>query len=218
MNAATATELQRLLAGEFERRGWEWDIAESRGIVEAIVGHGAVDAQRLARGVSSTYLQRVGATRGDVADAIERAIGGRVLRPEAREATTLIVNDNRYALSMGPGAQITGGAAVNLGGTQINIQAEASRDEVLKAVGALVRAGLSGDWNPDAAGELGAAIEARNDIALEDVQEVVAEIGDAPEQGRVNRMLSDIATQGLGGALGTGISSALGALLRNPPF
>ncbi|MDQ4144179.1 MAG: hypothetical protein M3198_10645 [Actinomycetota bacterium] len=219
MTDATSAELQRLLAGEFERRGWEWDIATGRRIVEEIVGRGAVDAQRLAQGVPRTYLQRVCATRTDLADAIERAVGGRVPRRETGQATLISNNNNNYALNMGPGAQISGGA-VNLGGTQINIQSGASRDEVLQAVGVLVQAGLSGDWNPQAAGELGTAIDARSDIALGDVQGVVAEIcaADEPDEGHVKKLLSDIATQGLGGALGTGISSVLGALLRNPPF
>ncbi|MGH2837905.1 MAG: hypothetical protein ACRDJY_06100 [Thermoleophilaceae bacterium] len=219
MNDATPAAMQRLLAGEFERRGWEWDLAEGRRVVEEIVAHGGVDAQRLARGVSGTYLQRVGATTADMADAIERAVGGRVPRPEAPAPTILVINDHRYSLAMGPGAQITGGA-LNLGGTQINIQSGTSRDEVLQAVRALVHAGLSGDWNPDAARELGEVLGARDDVALEDVQEVVSELGegDPPDQGRIKQMLTDIATQGLGGTLGTGLSSALGALLKNPPI
>ncbi len=227
MSDATPAHLQRLLAGEFERRGWEWDIGEGRRIVEQTVAHGGVDAQRLVRGVSGTYLQRLGATRADMADAIERAVGGRVPRLEEGGSTTLVIHDNRYQLNVGAGARITG-SNVNVGGTQINIQPNAEKDEILAGVGALVSAGLTGGWNAEAARQLGSVIDAREDVGLGDVEAAVADVVEAavadvveaepPEPGRARRLLESISAQGLGGALATGITTVIGALLRNPPI
>lgn len=216
MNDANPALLQRLLAGELERRGWEWDIAEGRKIVEEIVAHGGVDAQQLAQGVSATYLQRLGATRTDMAEAIERAVGGRVPQPEERTSTTLVIHDNRYQLNMGAEARIMG-TNVNVGGLQINIQPNAEKDEILAGIEALVHAGLTGGWNAEAARQLGSVIDAREDVGLADVEAVVAEVVEAepPQPGRARRMLESISAQGLGGVLSTGITAVIGALLRN---
>ena len=64
MNDATPGELQRLLAAKFGNRGWEWDLVEGRKIVEAIEKRGEVDPDALAERISSTYLDRNGATGG----------------------------------------------------------------------------------------------------------------------------------------------------------
>jgi hypothetical protein len=216
---AAPAVLQRLLAGELERRGWEWNVVEGRRLVEQIVANGRVDAQQLAQGISSTYLERVGAARADMAEAIEHAVGGCVPRPEEHVSTTLIAHDNRYQLNIAAGAQVTS-SNVNVGGAQINIKSNAERAEILAGVGALVRAGLIGDWNIGAARELGSVIDAREDIALADIEGTVAEVveADPPEPGRARSMIESISAQGLGGALATGITTVIGALVRNPPL
>jgi hypothetical protein len=221
VSAATRAELQRLLAGQFESRGWEYDMNLGADIAEEVGRRGLVDPPGLAGRVSGTWLARNRTTREDVAAAIERAIGGRTPEPEQHPATVLTVYNNDYSLSMAPGSTISGGQ-VNVGGTQINIQADVSKDEVLAGIGALVRAGLDGGWNPEAAGALAAAVDARSDIGFEDVEGVVVEAAEAasepPDEGRIRGMLRSIAEQGVGGALGTGISAGLGWLLRNPPI
>jgi ribosome-associated translation inhibitor RaiA len=115
--------------------------AERRGVVEPAV---------LATRVSSTWLAQNAATREQVTAAIDRAIGGRVVRLHERTPVTLVINDNRHQLNMGAGAQIAD-SQVNVSGTQINVRAEAPKEDVMAAVAALVRAGLNDDWNPNAA-------------------------------------------------------------------
>jgi hypothetical protein len=124
--------LRRLLAGEFERRGWEWDIAEGGALVDAIGDSDRVDPQQLAQRVSGTYLQRVGADRADIADAIQNALGGRVpgVEEERPPVTLVFQNDNRHQLNMGAGAQITG-SQVNVGGTQINVRVDSPKEDAL---------------------------------------------------------------------------------------
>jgi hypothetical protein len=219
VSEATPAELQALLAGEFENRGWEYDMTVGTDLVGEVERRGEVDPAGLATRVSGTWLTRNGATREQVAAAIERAIGGRTPKP-AEPTVTVLNSDNRsYSLHLEAGAQITG-SQVNLGGTQINIRADAPKDDVLAGVEAVVRAGLAGNWDRDAARELGAVIGARGDIALADVETAVSQVveDEPPEPGRARRMLESISTQGLGGALGTGISAVIGALIRNPPI
>lgn len=220
MSDGTPTELQRALADEFGRRGWEYDMAVGADIVKEVEQRGAVDPGALAARVSATWLEQNRTTRDEIARAIECGIGGRT-PSRAEPATVTVTIDNRsYNLNMEPGSQISG-SQVNVGGTQINVQAGTDKDEILTAVSALLRAGLGGDWNPEAAAALAQAIDTRDDIDVEDIQGLATEIAleaEAPDQGRIRRMLQSIASQGIGGALGTGITAGFGWLLQNPPI
>jgi hypothetical protein len=219
MTSTTAAELQRLLGSAFESRGWEYDLTVGSRIVEEVKRRHGVDAQALALTIPRTWLARNGAALDEVAEAIGHAIGGRT--PEPEEPATAVLNfDNRsYTLNLGQGAQIAS-SHVNVGGTQIDVHAEASRDEVLDAVAVLVRAGLTTGWNADVARELGGVIDARTDVGLVDVEAAVKDIVGAvsPEPGRARRMIESISSEGLGGALATGITTVVSALLQNPSF
>jgi len=221
VSAASPGDIRTMLAAEFEARGWEYDLVTGKAIVERAEEDGRIDPLVLARVVPNGFLQRNGVTRDEVAAAIERAVGNRTPEPsEASPTTVLNVDGRHYSLHVESGGQITG-SQVNVGGAQINIQSGVGKEEILAGVDALLRAGLGGDWNPEAARELGAAIDARDDIRFEDVEAVAVEIAETasepPDEGRVRGMLRSITEQGLGGALGTGISAGLGWLLRNPP-
>jgi hypothetical protein len=131
-----------------------------------------------------------------------------------------VINDHSYSVNIGPGAQISG-SNINIGpGTQLNIDAAADRDEVLAGVAAIVRAGLTGDWNDDAARALAEAIGARDDIATDDIREITAEVVEhaQPSRGRAREMLEKVTASGLGGALATGISAGLGQVIAHLPL
>lgn len=207
MTDASPSELQHLLAVEFEQRGWEYDLDTARSTVDEAVRRGAVDAEALAARVSMVFLRRNRTDRDALARAIESAIGGRIPAPEQSAAVTLFAQDNRqYHLSMGPGAQITG-SDVNVGGTRINIHPGADADELLDGVRALVRAGLTGDWDADAASALSRALQGRADIESTDVERVTGEVvkEEAVTQGRARDFMSKVAASGLGGVLSQGI-------------
>jgi hypothetical protein len=214
VSEATPAELQALLAGEFESRGWEYDMTVGADLVGEVERRRAVDPATLAAKVSGTWLARNGATREELTAAIERAIGGRVPRVADGAPVTLILNDNRYQLNMAEGAQIAG-SQVNVGGTQINVRADSPKEDVMAGVAELVRAGLRDQWNPQAAGDLAGLVASRGDVTVEDVeaavQEVVAE--ESPDPERAKGMLRKIAEQGLGGALAVGIVKALALAL-----
>lgn len=215
MNEASPSELQRLLAVEFEQRGWQYDLDTAHSIVDEAVHRGAVEAQALAARVPTAFLRRNRTDRDVLAGAIERAIGGRVPVPEQGATVTLVAQDNRlYHLSMGPGAQITD-SNVNVGGTQINIQPGAERDELLAGVRALVRAGLTGEWDADAGRALTRALEGRDDIEYTDVEEIAAEVvkDEAATQDRVRDFMGKVAASGLGGALSHGIIAGAAQVL-----
>lgn len=217
MTDATPGMMRRLLAEEFDRRGWAYEPSVVSGIVEAIEWCGEVEPERLAQKVPLLFLERNHASRDTVVRAIQQTLGG-VSPTSAEMAAMLIINDQRYSLNMAADAQITGGN-VNIGSTQINLQNNASKEEMLAAVGALVRAGLNDGWNSDAATALAGAIEARNDIAFEDVQRVSIKAVEEqePTQGRAKELLAKVAVSGAGGALATGISAGVGELLHLLP-
>jgi hypothetical protein len=76
VTAEPVAEIQRLLAAEFERRGWEYDLVVGRVISEEIAREGQFDASRLVRLVPSEFLARARATRAEVTDAIAKALSG----------------------------------------------------------------------------------------------------------------------------------------------
>lgn len=213
MAEATGQELQRLIADEFGRQGWDYDLTVGRGLVEQVESDGRVDPDRLAQTVSSTFLEKNSATRDAVAGAIRSAIGGLTLRIENPTVTTLVVNGNNYSLNLGAGARVSGN--VNMGGTQIVVAESAAKADVLDGVAALIRAGLAGDLNGDAARALADAVAARNDIQMSDVEEVAIEVveADKPSASRVRTLLASLATQSVSGALGLGLASGLGQAL-----
>jgi hypothetical protein len=170
VSAADRAEMQRLLAAAFERRGWEYDLETVPAILGEVERTGAVGPTQLAGRVSSQYLNRVGASRGDMADAIAEAIGGRTLAPQPSAAPAVTI-DNRNSINFGPGAQIGGSANLNTG-SQISVRGDSPKEDVLDAIATLVTAGLGGEWNTEEADELDRAIAGREDIAAADVQAV----------------------------------------------
>lgn len=214
MSDFTPAEAERRLAVEFEREGWEYDLVLGRSIVEGAERQGSVDSASLARLVPAAFLDRYDATREDVAVVIAHALGEDARVGRGDESTSLVINNQTYNVSLG-GAQLTH-SNLNIGpGTQINVNASARKDEVLAAVVAIVAAGLAGDWNLEAARELAAAVDARDDITLQDIEHATREAAETEQldKGRIRDLLERIAVSGVGGALATGIVAVLGGLL-----
>ena len=220
MTDTTPSELQRLIAAEFDRRRWEYDLDVGPKLVAEIERSGGVDADQLARLLPAEFFHRNQTTRANVAGALERAVGGRTPKRGAAGATLVFADNRRYELKIGKGTQISN-SPINVGtGTQFNVSLDASKTDLLGAVEAVIRAGLAGDWNADAARELADVIDGRGDIDYDDVREITAAVAKAeqPKQGRVKKFLTDIAVGGLGGTLGTGVSAGLGEVMNQLPM
>lgn len=81
MTSAGLAHIQRLLAAEFERRGWEYDLSLGSAIAEEIVRTGTVDPPKLARLAPHDFLAKARTSRSAIADAIGAAVGGVELEP-----------------------------------------------------------------------------------------------------------------------------------------
>jgi hypothetical protein len=211
---ATPAELQRRIAAEFDKQGWEYALGIGPDLVALTEGRGPIDAETVAAAVPQEFLQNNGTRREDVAAAIQRAIGGLSVRRDT-VATSLVINDNRYQVNLEAGSRIVA-SNINVGdGTQLNIDASATKSDVLSGVEVLLRAGLNGKLNVEAARELGELINGRSDISLEDIQRVTVDVVEAekPKMERLKEFLNEIAIQALGGAMGTGIAAAIGSLM-----
>lgn len=220
MTDTTPSELQRLIAAEFDRRRWEYGLDVGPKLVAEIERSGDVNANKLVRVLPPEFFHRNQTNRDIVAGAIERAVSGRTPKREAAGATLVFEDNRRYELKIGKRAHVTN-SPINVGsGTQLNVSVDASKRELLGAVEAVIRAGIAGDWNADAARELADVIDGRADIDYDDVRQITAEVAKAeqPKQGRVKKFLTDIAVGGLGGALGTGISAGLGEVIHQLPM
>ena len=208
MTAATRTEMQRLLAHEFERRGWSYDLVTVPTILDEVQRVHVVEPERLAETVSAEYLERVGATRVDIAGAIKDAIGDRELVAET--TTTMIVNDHRYSINFGTGAQVTG-SSLNTG-APISVQGGSPKEEILDALATLVTAGLGGEWNTEAADGLAQVIAGRGDISSRDIQDRALAAAEAAgtDRGRARELITQVASGTVSGVLAPWIIAALG--------
>jgi hypothetical protein len=220
VKGASSAELRRLLAAEFDRQGWDYDLTTGARLIDQIKSEGRVDGKRLAEVLPAEFFQRNSTNKDLVASAIERAVGGSSVEEKPPVPTTINIADNRHQVNLGPGAQIIG-SNLNVGdGAQLNLDVKSSKDDVLAAVDAILRAGLAGDWNGDAADALASLIGERGDIDFEDVRRVTTEVvvAEQPRQHRVKALLGQIAAGGLAGALGTGMSAGLGELISQLPI
>jgi CHAT domain len=86
-------QFQRLLAAEFDRRGWEYDLVAGRAILEAAKRAQELNEIALARAVPSGFLNREGIGREDVADAISLVImqSEPLVRPATLEMRLLLI-------------------------------------------------------------------------------------------------------------------------------
>lgn len=220
MTAATPAELQRLIAATFNSQGWEYDLTVGPQLVEAMRERGHVDAKQLVRALPATFFERNRVSKDLVATAIERAIGDRTLEEEARVPTTIVIGGNNYQMNIGERASVID-SNLNVGeGAQIIASAAADKQDVLLAVEAIVRAGLAGEWNEEAAEDLATVISDRSDLDYEDVQRVASEVmkAERPTKLRAKELLARIAASGLGGALATGLTAGLGEAIRYLPL
>lgn len=218
MTGVSPARMQSLLAAEFERHGWEWDLGAGRTIVQEIERHGTVNAERLAQRVPGDFLARNHTDRAELAMVIGAALGSTVpAAPPPAATTTLVIHGSQYNVTVGANSA---NSPITVGGTHINVEVATSKGEVLDAVAALVRAGLTLRWDADAASALGEAIESRNDIRYEDVQGRTEEVvrAEAPTRERAKAFLEKVAAGGLGGALGTGIAAGVAEALTQLPL
>lgn len=211
MTAEPESALQRRLASEFSKRGWSYDMDTVPAILEDVQARGLVVPARAAEAVPRLFLDRNGTTRDALAEAISAAIGGMTIASPQSAITIITSNDNRHQVNVG--GDITGGV-VQTGGQQIVAQTDSSKEDVLAAITALVRAGLSGHWDGEVARDLGEVIDSRSDVTIEDVREVATDVArqtDA-DPGRVKTLVTEIATEAAGGTVTAGILAALGML------
>jgi hypothetical protein len=168
-------------------------------------------------------MSRYGYDRESLAEAIERAIGGESIEADpVGVSSTVIINGDTYNLSfaLSEGAKIEN-SPIKVGpGAQTNINIDASREAVFTGIEALLRSGLAGSWDEEAARALSGVIEERGDLSAEQISEFTQEVGRTadPEPGRVRALLEKVAVGAATSTLGQGLTAGLGLLLQNPPL
>jgi hypothetical protein len=213
-------ELQRRIAVAFDAQGWSYDLSVGPQLVDAVRSQGRADPAELVSTLPNAFFQRNRVSKEVVEAVIGRAIGGGVLTEEAAMPATIVIGGNNYQLNVGEGAAITN-SNVNLGdGTQVVVDSGASKEDVLVAIEAIVRAGLRGDWSDDAAKDLARLVDDRADLDYEDVQRVALAVvkSEQPAKERLKGFLARIAASGLSGALATGITAGVGEAIAHIPW
>jgi hypothetical protein len=82
--------LQRAIAEEFERRGWEYDLSTGQLIAHEIIGNMAPTSREIADRVSGRFLKRSGASRADLVDAIDSVLRSKTAERPTREALRVL--------------------------------------------------------------------------------------------------------------------------------
>jgi hypothetical protein len=213
-------EIEATLAEEFGAQGWDYGLGVSRALAAGLTEGSAVSPAALAARVPAGELERIGIARADLEAAIERSIGAHVVAvAPATQPLSITINNQRYDLEVSGNASIDG-SNLNLGGTQVNVDVDVDRNEVLAGVEALLRAGLAGRWDRGAAEALAQLIATRGDLSAEQISELTQEVGRAerPEPGRIRALLEKVAVGAATSTLGQGLTAGLGLLLQNPTF
>lgn len=211
-------EVLRLVAAEFDRRGWEYDLTIGKTILADIERLGHVDAHSIAGQLPRSFFHRHATTHEVVETVIDRTIGQVRLQRNASPGQVSIVTDNRtYHFNI---AGNVSDANINVGeGQQVNITTSADKPEILRAVEVLVLGALAGDWNAEAARELAATVDARDDVTVADVHKLTVALisNQHPKRQAVLGLARDIVAAGVGGALGTGIAAAVAQVVGQLP-
>ena len=219
----TRAQMRSRLASEWEAMGWEWDLQIGGLILDRVAAGGSVDPQAIAATLPSSYMSRYGSDRKQLAEVIERAIGGQSIEADpAKAQSTVIINGDTYNLSV----ELSGEAKIenspiNVGsGPQVNIDIDATREAVFTGIEALLHAGLAGSWDANAAQALGKVIEERGDLNAEEISTFTQEVGkiEKPDPGRLRALLEQVAVGAATSTLGQGLTAGLGLLLQNPPL
>jgi hypothetical protein len=213
MTAETPDRIETLLAGEFNQQGWQWEPGTGATLVGEGERLGRVVGETLAAKLPADFLQRNRTTREQVASAIDRAAGGLTVthEPTAASIQIIVQNGDSYNVSFGPGANIQN-SPFNIGpGSQLQINSQSTTGDLAAALGALVAAGLGGEWDDEAARAIGASIEDQKKISLEEARAAVLESGKeiAPQPSRILEFIEKVAVSGLGSFLTTAITLGL---------
>jgi len=218
MTRLTPADLESLLALEFDRQGWQYELGLGKNLVVAAVDHGSVDGATLSALVPSEFFSRNCATREHLAAAIDRVAGGAPIAAEVVPPSIQITvqSGDSYTVDIGAGANFQN-SPLNVGpGTQLQVNSQSTSGELTTVLGALVAAGLGGEWDQSAARAIGASIEEQGKLSLEEAKAAVLEAGKeiAPEASRIREFTEKVAVSGLGSFLTTAISLGLGDLLH----
>lgn len=132
MRRGSEADIQRLLASEFERRGWEYDLTVGRVIAGGMrEAGGSASPAALGRLVSKGFLARAGATRADVVDAIARSIGDFELNADPSEDLGLVRAMNVLFVAAGPADESRLRLAAEHRDIADRIRSSTTRDQVV---------------------------------------------------------------------------------------
>jgi len=216
MTDISPVALRSRIADTFDRRGWPYEPRLGEQMLAGLAPGAVVEARNLASRLPADYLDRNGIDRAQLTAALTEVNGLTFIA--APNTQTVVVNDNRYQINMAGHAKIEG-SNVNVGGPQINVSEGASKADVLAGLRVLLVAAFGGDWNEEALTDLARLIDEREDLTVEDVRALTAEIGieENASPGRVRELLEKVGAGTLAGTLTAGLSAGFGHLLANLP-
>jgi hypothetical protein len=218
MAAESTDRIETLLAAEFDRQGWEWGLDIGQMLLGAVEPLGRIDGEALAARIPADFLQRNRTTPKNVAAAIDRVAGGLSVAPESPQTSVQITvqSGDTYNVSFGANANLQN-SPFNIGpGMQLKIDSSSPPEDLAAALGALVAAGLAGEWDEQAARAIGGSIEDQQKISLDEARAAVLEAGRevATEPSAVRGFIEKVAVSGLGSFLTTAMSLGLTDLLH----
>jgi len=217
MTEVTPADLRSRIATAFDRRGWSYEPNLAEKMLVGLGPGSEVSGEELAQRLPADYLDRNGINRNQLTAALAELSGLTLVA--APSTQTLIVNDNRYQVNVTGQGKIEG-SNINVGGSQINVSASTPKSDVLAALRVLLAAAFGGDWNEAALSELASLIDARDDIAVEDVHALTVEVGSEQKASSevIRGLLGKVATGTVVGILSAGLSAGLGHLLASLPI
>jgi DNA-binding NarL/FixJ family response regulator len=203
--------LLRALGDEFQSRGWSDDSDLALKITHDAQTLRRLDANAAATLASRGFLLRNRTSRAKLRGALASVFAGRTLLDPDLDHPHTMPAPQHTNITIGDGNT---GVNINVGGQQVNVTAQSSKDDVLAGVAALVRAALQGEVPATQFAQLDQLISARNDLEQKDIETVTAEIVEqaAPPPSKLTQLRNSVITSAGSGLLVQGIIAVLNSL------
>jgi hypothetical protein len=198
--------LVRVVAAEFDRRGWEDHEELALAIATQADRNGGLDASASSHLAGDRFLRDNRVNRGVLRSALEHVFSGRVLAPEQQVGPTYV----DQSVKIGDNNMISG--SINAGGNQIALTENSPPGEILGALTKFVSAGVEQGFSPSEL-ELLDRLAAVHDIDPQRLEDAVrAGVSANPAPGRLAKFRDAVMTSAASGLAVQAIIAVVGAL------
>jgi hypothetical protein len=208
-----ARGLLREIGDEFQSRGWRDDGDLALKITQQAQSRRGLDADMAASLAGRAFLLRNRTTRAKLRAALLRVFAGRALLDPDLDHPHTMPTPHNTNITFGNGNTISD-VNITVGGQQVNLTAQASKEEVLDGVATLLHEALRSSLSETDLAKFDQLISARDDLDQKEIETVTAEViqQDDPPPSKLAQLRNSVMTSAASGLLVQGIIAGVNAL------